>query len=69
MKQKTYYNVMRASRMIMEKGYTQKEAIEIAVKIFDEHENGQMPSEYFIEKVITKQEWEKGEQRYEKRSV
>lgn len=69
MKQKTYYNVMRASRMIMEKGYTQKEAIEIAVKIFDEHENGQMPIEYFIEKVITKQEWEKGEQRYEKRSV
>lgn len=69
MKQKTYYNVMRASRMIMEKGYTQKEAIEIAVKIFDEHENGQIPIEYFIEKVITKQEWEKGEQRYEKRSV
>lgn len=69
MKQKTYYNVMRASRMIMEKGYTQKEAIEIAVKIFNEHENGQMPIEYFIEKVITKQEWEKGEQRYEKRSV
>ena len=60
MKQKTYYNVMRASRMIMEKGYTQKEAIEIAVKIFDEHENGQMPIEYFIETVITEQEWEKG---------
>lgn len=56
MKKKTYNNVMKAARMIREKGYEEKESLEIAVQVFDNMEmlqNG-MSAEWFIEKIAPK---------------
>ena len=56
MKRKTYNNVLKAARLIMKKGYEEKESLEMAVKIFDEMEmlqNG-MSAEWFIEKIASK---------------
>lgn len=58
MKRKTYNNVLNAIKMIIDKGYTEEEAETIALRIFDEHENGQMPIEFYINKIISKEEWE-----------
>ena len=58
MKKKTYNNVLKAIKMIIAKGYTKEEAETMALKIFDEHENGQMPIEFYINKIINKAEWE-----------
>ena len=35
MKRKTYNNVIKASRLIMKKGYNKQESLDMAVKIFD----------------------------------
>lgn len=56
MKRKTYNNVIKASRLIMKKGYEQKEAQEMALRIFENMEqlkNG-MSAEWFIEKIAPK---------------
>ena len=56
MKRKTYNNVIKASKLIMKKGYEQKEAQEMALRIFENMEqlkNG-MPAEWFIEKIVPK---------------
>lgn len=58
MKRKTYNNVMKAIKMIIAKGYTKEEAEKMAIRIFDEHENGQMQIEFYIDKIISKAEWE-----------
>ena len=53
MKRKTYNNVIKASKLIMKKGYEQKEAQEMALRIFENMEqlkNG-MSAEWFIEKI------------------
>lgn len=44
--------------MIQKKGYDFDESSKIALKIFDEHANGVMPIEWFIDKVITKEEFD-----------
>lgn len=57
MKRKTYNNVIKASKMIMKKGYEKQESLEMAVKIFDNLEqlkNG-MPAEWLIDKIAEKQ--------------
>lgn len=56
MKRKTYNNVIKASRLIMKKGYEKQEALEMAVQVFDNMEalkNG-MSAEWFIEKIVPK---------------
>lgn len=56
MKRKTYNNVLKASRLIMKKGYEEKESLEMAVQVFDNMEmlkNG-MSAEWFIEKIAPK---------------
>ena len=60
MKKKTYNNVVKASRLIIKKGYEKQEALEIAVKIFDELEalNNGMTAEWKISQIIPKSEWE-----------
>ena len=60
MKKKTYNNVLKAARLIMKKGYEEKESLEMAVKIFDEMEalNNGMSIEWRISKIIPKSEWE-----------
>ena len=60
MKKKTYNNVLKAARLIMKKGYEEKESLEMAVKIFDEMEtlNNGMSIEWRISQIIPKEEWE-----------
>ena len=56
MKRKTYNNVLKAGRLIQKKGYSEKEALEMAGKCFDnlaEMNNG-MPVEWLIEKIADK---------------
>lgn len=57
MKKKTYNNVMKGARMLMKKGYDKKEAAELSLKIFEEHENGPFPVEHYLERVLPKEEW------------
>lgn len=60
MKRKTYNNVLNAARLIMKKGYEEKESLEMAVKIFDEMEalNNGISIEWRISQIIPKAEWE-----------
>ena len=58
MKRKTYNNVMKGIKIIQKKGYDFQEASEIVLKVFDEHENGEMPIEFYLDKVISKKEYE-----------
>lgn len=58
MKRKTYNNVMKGIKIIQKKGYDFKEAGDIVLKVFDEHENGEMPIEFYLDKVISKEEFE-----------
>lgn len=58
MKRKTYNNVLKASKLIMKKGYEKQEALEMAVQVFDNMEvlkNG-MSAEWFIEKIAPKRQ-------------
>ena len=53
MKKRTYNNMLKATRMIISKGYGMTEANAIAMNCFDNMEmskNG-MPVEWFIEKI------------------
>ena len=56
MKKKTYNNVIKASKMIMKKGYEKQESLDMALKVFENMEqlkNG-MSAEWFIEKIAPK---------------
>lgn len=57
MKRKTYNNVMRAAKMIMKKGYDFDEASQLALNIFNQHENSEMKIEWYIEKILSKEEY------------
>ena len=65
MRRKTYNNVMKASRLIMKKGYNKQESLDIAVKIFDMMEemknNGYeiLSAETYIAMKANKEEWQK----------
>ena len=58
MKRKTYNNVMKGVKIIQKKGYDFKEAGEIVLKVFEEHENGEMPIEFYLDKIVSKEEFE-----------
>ena len=58
MKRKTYNNVMKGIKIIQKKGYDFQEASEIVLKVFDEHENGEMPIEFYLDKIVSKEEFE-----------
>lgn len=57
MKKKTYNNVLKGARILMKKGYEKKEAAELSLKIFEEHESGPLPVEHYLERVLSKEEW------------
>ncbi len=61
MKHKTYNNVLKAGKLIQKKGYSEKESLEMAVKIFDEMEqlNNGMPAEWFIGQIVDKETWKR----------
>lgn len=58
MKRKTYNNVLKAGKLIQKKGYSEKEALEIAVQCFDNLAtmNNGMSVEWLIEKIADKTE-------------
>ena len=60
MKNKTYYNVCRAAKMIQAKGYDQKTAFDLAKKCFDNaaENNNCMPVEWYIEKIVDREQYE-----------
>lgn len=60
MKRRTYNNMVKATKMIADKGYEWTEANEIAIQCFDrmKQENNGMEVEWFINKIVTKEEHE-----------
>ena len=60
MKRKTYNNVLKGIKIIQKKGYGFQESSEIVLKVFEEHENGEMPIEWWLDKIVNKEEWLKG---------
>jgi hypothetical protein len=60
MKRKTYNNVLKGIKIIQKKGYDFQESSEIVLKVFEEHENGEMPIEWWLDKIVNKEEWLKG---------
>ena len=60
MKRKTYNNVLKGIKIIQKKGYDFQESSEIVLKVFEEHENGEMSIEWWLDKIISKEEWLKG---------
>ena len=59
-KRKTYNNVLKGIKLIQKKGYNFQESSEIVLKVFEEHENGEMPIEWWLDKIVNKEEWLKG---------
>ena len=59
MKRKTYHNVMRATKMIQAKGYDFQTASDLALRCFEnmEHSNNGMPAEWWLDKVISADEY------------
>ena len=57
MKRKTYNNVLKGIKIVQKKGYDFQESSEIVLKVFEEHENGEMPIEWWLDKIINKEEW------------
>ena len=57
MKRKTYNNVLKGIKIIQKKGYDFQESSEIVLKVFEEHENGEMSIEWWLDKIISKEEW------------
>lgn len=56
MKRRTYNNMIKATKMIVSKGYSWEEANEIAMQCFDNVEankNG-MSAEWYIQKIANK---------------
>lgn len=60
MKRKTYNNVLKGIKIIQKKGYDFQESSEIVLKVFEEHENGEMSIEWWLDKIVNKEEWLKG---------
>lgn len=64
MKRKTYNNVMKATKLIQKKGYDFDEASQMAINLFDNHGNGEMPIEFYIEKIVDKETWKRETELY-----
>lgn len=57
MKRRTYNNVLKAIKIVQKKGYSFEESRDIVLKVFDEHENGQMSIEFYLDKIVSKEEY------------
>jgi hypothetical protein len=57
MKRRTYNNMLKATKLIAQKGYTWEESNEIAIQCFDNMEQSKngMSLEWFIDKIATKE--------------
>ncbi|MDP4117686.1 MAG: hypothetical protein Q8873_00635 [Bacillota bacterium] len=54
MKRKTYYNVLRAAKLIRAKGYDEQTSYQIALQCFDNMEQSKngMSVEWWIDKIV-----------------
>lgn len=59
MERKTYNNVMKATKMIQKKGYNFEEASQMAINLFDEHIKEMNSIEFYIDKILDKDTWER----------
>lgn len=61
MKRKTYNNVLKAIKLVQAKGYDRETARRLALQCFENAEanNNVMPVEWYIDKILTKEEYEK----------
>lgn len=64
MKRKTYNNVMKATKLIQKKGYNFAEASQMAINIFNNHGNGEIPIKFYIEKIADKETWQRETELY-----
>ena len=71
MKRKTYNNVVILSRQIKKKGYNKQEALEMAVKCFDNAElyNYQYSPEYFADRIINKEQFDEEQKQYKQCNI
>ena len=65
MKRRTYNNFLKLMKVLQrDKHYSQGEAEEIARQIFENVEsdrgNGNRSAEWFLNRIVTKEEWERG---------
>lgn len=58
-KRKTYNNVIKATKMIQKKGYDFEEASQMAIRLFDEHTKDMNSIEFYIDKTLDKETWER----------
>lgn len=58
MRRKTYNNVMKAAKLIMKKGYGERESYDMALGIFDRNDTSVHTAEWYIDKMMTKEEYE-----------
>lgn len=58
MKRKTYNNVLKAIKMLQDKGYDFTEASQLALNVFEQHENEERTIEFYIGLIIPKKEFE-----------
>lgn len=65
MKYKTPKNVEKAILLIMEKGYDREEAIDMAIRCFDNSKTNRMSVEWWINRIISKKEWLRESQNHE----
>lgn len=62
MRHKTYNNLIKAQNLIMKKGYSEQESLDLAVKVFDK-DLSTMSAEWYIDKILSKEEYEREYQR------
>ena len=49
---------MKGIKIMQKKGYDFKEAGDIVLKVFDEHENEEIPIEFYLDRIVSKEEFE-----------
>lgn len=57
-KNKTYRNILILTKRIQQKGYTQEEAIKMAINCFDESNPYGMSAEALADRILNKNEYE-----------
>lgn len=64
-KYKTLKNIEKAVLLIMEKGYDREEANSMAITCFDASKTNGMSVEWWIKRILSKEEWLRESQSHE----
>jgi hypothetical protein len=57
MKNKTYNNVLKLTKLISEKGYTWEESNQMAIDCFEKAKTSTFSVEHFANMIISKEDW------------